>query len=207
MDLNRYIYIDAPGIASLYAQLHGKDVVETLLSMEHSKASGWKMALSAFLGLGGSGETTNSSKEVKTSKTTLKPENMLREIVATLRARGSLHTSILDAISETQTGAVWFETKHSFSVPPQIGKFNEVRAVVFVAGFPPYEDCSPDIPRISMSASLHHFPSARDGQLSTSGHDAMFFNQLNGRPYPYSIFGSIFSCGDSFQIKPYAIHI
>jgi hypothetical protein len=207
MDIHRYIYIDDPGIASLYAQLRGEDVVETLLSMEHSRASGWRLALSAFLGLGGSGDSTKSTKQAQTTKVVLRPENMLREIVASLRARGTLHDSIPAAIIATNGGAAWFEAHHSFSVPPMIEQFNEMRSIVFVSGFPPYVEPSPDIPQISMSASLHHFRTARDGQLPISGHDAMFFRSLKGQPYSYSVFGSIFSCGDGFQVKPYAIHL
>jgi len=207
MNLQRFIYLDAPGIASLYAQLRGQDVVETLLSMEHNRASGWKVALSTFLGLEGSGESTKSTKEAQTTKVALRPENMLREIVASLRARGMLHDSVRDAVASTGSGASWFEAHHQFSVSPQIAPFNQMRAIVFVSGFPPYVEPSPDVPQISMSASLHHFPTARDGQLSVSGHDALFFRSLNGRPYSYSVFGSIFSCGDGFQVKPYAIHL
>lgn len=207
MNLQRFIYLDAPGIASLYAQLHGQDVIETLFNMEHSQASGWRVALSAFLG--GSGESAKTIKEAKSVKVVLRPENMLREIAASLRAHGTLRLSIADAIAATTKTreATWFEAKHSFSVPPQMDKFNQMRAMFFISGFPPYTEPSPDIPEISMSASLHHFPNARDGQLSISGHDALFFRSLNGRPHLYSVFGSIFSCGNGFQIKPYAIHI
>jgi hypothetical protein len=209
MKFERFIYIDAPGIASLYAQLHGRDVVETLLSMEHSRASGWKVALGAFLGLSGSGEATKTTKEARASKVTLRPENMLREISASLRARGTLHNSVEEAIDATSStpGAAWFEARHSFSIPPQIEKFNEMRTVLFVSGFPPYEEPSVDIPQISMSASLHHFPTARDSQIGISGHDALFIRSLNGKPYSFAVFGSIFSCGDGFQIKPYALHL
>ena len=207
MDIHRYIYLDAPGIASLYAQLHGQDVVETLLSMEHNRASDWRMAIGAFLGLGGSGGSSKSTKEGRTAKVILRPENMLREIVASLRAQGKLHSSISNAIAAAASGPLWFEGRHSFSVPQEIERFNNIRAIVFVSGFAPYVEPSPGEPQISMSASLHHFPTARDGQLPLSGHDALFFRSLNGRPHSYSVFGSVFSCGDGFQIKPYAIHL
>lgn len=205
MDIHRFIYLDVPGIASLYAQLHGKDTVETLLSVEHSRASGWKLAISAFLG--GSGETGKSTKRAETTKVVLRPENMVGEIVSKLRARNSLRDSIAEAVAATASGATWFEAHHEFSVPPQIEKFNEMRAVVFLSGFPPYVEPSPRKPKITMSAGPHHFPSARDGMLSISGHEAMFFRSLNGSPYSYSVFGSIFTCGDGFQVKPYAIHL
>jgi hypothetical protein len=54
MRLDRFIYIDPTGIASLYAQLRGEDVVETFMSTEHSRASGLRLAINAFIG--GSGE-------------------------------------------------------------------------------------------------------------------------------------------------------
>jgi hypothetical protein len=165
------------------------------------------VALAAFLG--GSGESSKSEKHTRTTKTTLRPENMLREIVASLRAHGSLHASIHDAIKKTASthAPAWFEARHSFSVPPRLDEFNRMRAIVFVSGFPPYDNPSAKNPPISMSASLHHFPSARDGQLSVSGHDALFFRKLNGQAHSYSVFGSIFECGDGFQVKPYAIRL
>jgi len=207
MNPHRFIYIDAPGIASLYGQLHGEDLVETLLTMEHSRSSGWKMALNAFLG--GSGESGKATKEARASRIVLRPENMLHEIVASLRAHGTLHLSIRDAIARTASTRepAWFEARHPFSVPPKLHEYNKMRAIIFVSGFQPYMETSPATPRISMSASLHHFPSAHDGQLSASGHDALFFASLNGQPHPYSVFGSIFPCGDGFQIKPYGIHL
>jgi len=202
MNLERFIYIDTPGIASLYAQLRGEDVVETLLGMEHGRSSSWRLAISAFLG--GSGESSEAQKETQTTKITLRPENMLREIVASLRAHGSLYDSLPQAIkiaTETQK-PVWFESRHPFSVPPKLDEFNRMRVIVFVSGIPPYSEPSADFPEISMSANLHNFPSAHDGQLSYSGHDALFFRQLK-----FLIFGSVFVCGDGFQVKPYAIRL
>ena len=38
MKLERFMYLNVAGAASLYSQLRGEDVVETLYSMEHSKA-------------------------------------------------------------------------------------------------------------------------------------------------------------------------
>ena len=208
MKLQRYMYLDAPGIAGLYAQLHGHDVTETLLNTEHSRSSGLKLAIGKFLGFEGAGESSRSTREARSTKVSLRPENMLREISASLRAQGTLYTSLIEAIAATTSThePSWFEARHPFSVSPEIGKFNEMRLVMFSSGFPPHFD-SPDAPRISMSASLHHFPTARDGQLSFSGHEAMFFRQINGKPHPYSIFGSIFSCDDQFQIKPFSILI
>ena len=205
MKLDRFIYIDGAGIASLYAQLRGEDVVETLMNMEDSRASGLSLAIKAFLGV--SGESTRSSKHGKTTKTSLKPENMLREIIASLLAHGSLHRRVRDAISSTDRTKepAWLEARHAFSVPlQQLSTMNEVHALMFLSGFPPYTDPPPPI---TMSASLHHFPAAHDRLLGPSSHDALFFTSLGGAPYTYSVFGSLFQTGSGYQIKPYAIHL
>jgi hypothetical protein len=207
MNLERFIYLDIPGVASLYAQLRGENPIETLCSIEHGRASTLKATVAKFIGLGG--ESSRTENETRTTKTTLQPENMVREIVASLRAHGSLHVSLSDAIGKAAQNhaPAWFDARHPFSVPPQLEEFNQMRAVIFVSGFPPYDDGMAKNPRISMSANLHYFPSARDGQLSLSGHDALFFRKLNGKPHSFSVFGSVFECGDDFQIKPYAIRI
>ncbi len=194
MNPERFIYIDAPGIASLYAQINGQDVVETLLTMEDSRTSGWKMALSAFLG--GSGESNKAIKEVKATKILLRPENMVREIVMNLRAVGTLHFSVADAIARTSSThePAWFEARHPFSVPPQLDQFEKMGAVVFVSSS-----------QISMWASIHNFPTAQGGQIPI--HDVELFRRLAGRPCSYLVFGSIYSNGDGFQVKPFAIHL
>jgi hypothetical protein len=205
MRLDRFIYVDATGIASLYAQLRGEDVVETLMSTEHSRASGLRLAINAFIGA--SGESTKSSKHGKAIKTSLKPENMLREITASLRAQGSLHRNVGDAInsSDTTKQPAWIEARHAFFVPlQQLDTMNDVRAFMFLSGFPPYDNSAP---AITMSASTYHFPGARDGLLGISSHDVLFFRSLGGAPYTYSVFGSLFQTGNGYQIKPYAIHL
>jgi hypothetical protein len=173
MNLERYIYLDVSGLASLYAQLRGEDVVETLTSMEHSRASGLKLAIAAFLGLSAGGESTNEARKV----------------------------------AKKSRASAWFDAKHLFSVPPTLDEFNKAQAVLFVSGFPPYDNPSRSNPPISMSARLQNFPSAQDGQLSVSGHDALLFRRLNGKPHLFSVFGSVFESGDGFQVKPYAIRL
>jgi hypothetical protein len=164
------------------------------------------MAIAAFLG-SAEADSTNSKKEFKSQKTVLRPENMLLEIIASLRASGNLCASIQDAITRARASGepVWIDSRSAYSVAPDnIATFNSQRAIIFVSGFPPYcED--PKASRVSMSASLHHCPEASDGLLGLSGHLALHFRKLDGKPYQYQVFGSFFSSGDDFQIKPYAI--
>ena len=209
MLLERHIYLDTPGIASLYAQLKGEDVVETILSVEQEESEGWKLAIAAFLGVSGDADSSKKSKEARVIKKTLRPENMLREITASLRANGNLKNCIADAIREVMaTGEPsWFECRHGFSVPPDaISEMNANRSMIFVSGFPPYED-DPAAPRISMTAGLQNCPEARDGQLGVTGHLARYFRQMGGRPHSYKVFGSLLQAGDDFLIKPYSIRI
>ncbi len=200
------MYLNAVDLACLYAQLRGEDVVETISSMEHSRTAGIKMALASFLK--GSGEM--AKKESQTVKKAVRPENMLREIVASLRAHGSLNTSVEQAIAATSKSKepAWFEARHNFSIPVKLKEFNEMGTVIFVSGFPPHAT-GKNTPRIQMSASLNHFPSLRDGRLESSQHDGLFINQQNGTPYPFLIFGSLFAYTSAagFQIKPIAIRL
>jgi hypothetical protein len=132
---------------------------------------------------------------------------MVREITASLRANGQLKENLADAIRDSSVSGApsWFEGQHGFSVPPEaIADMNSNKSMIFVSGFPPYSEASKAL-KISMSASLHHCPEARDGYLGISGHLAIFFRQQGGRPYNYKIFGSLLKAGDSFQIKPYTI--
>jgi hypothetical protein len=171
--------------------------------MEDTKTSGLKVALKAFIGA--SGGSKSSAKKTKTAKSKLRAENMIREIAASLNANGTLCRSMTEAVKRVNAnrGAVWVEARHPFSVPLRFDYFNEVRGVTFLAGFPPYDDPAP---KITMFASLNQFPSVEGGQLSVSGHDALFFRQLGGAPYEYTFFGSFFKAGENYQVKPYAIH-
>jgi hypothetical protein len=139
----------------------------------------------------------------------LRPENMLREIVGSLRAQGTLYSSLPDATKATvnSRSPVWVETRHPFTVPLPLDVFNKTKQVVFLSGFPPYDNPSTDTPQISMPANLCNFPSVHDGQLSPSGHDGLLFTKLNSKPRTYSIFGQVFTNGDEFQVKPYAIRL
>ena len=199
------MYLNVAGAASLYSQLRGEDVVETLYSMEHSKASGLKFALSAFLG--GGAESSAISKESNSKKTSLRAENMIREIVASLGAHGTLHHSIRAALTATDSTSApaWFDAKHPFSMPFSIDECNRERTVVFHSGYTRHGISIDGEPHIRMPASLNHFPSAYEGQLRISGHEAMLFRSLNGSEHLFSVFGSIFRAGDSYQVNPYAI--
>ncbi|GEM_PF-3993766 len=207
MNLKRFIYLDSPGIASLYSQLRGEDVVETMMNMESSRSSRWNLALKAFLGV--SQEASSRAKEGVTKKVILRPENMVREIVSSLRAVGKLRCSIGDAIAclRTTQEPEWFETRHPFSMPLRIEECNEMKTVVFFSGFTPFGTPVAGTEQVKMSASLNHFPAAYGGYLGVSGHDAMFFRSLNGEAYSYLVFGSLFRSGEGLQIKPYAISL
>lgn len=205
MKLEQFMYLDSLSIASLYAQLRGEDVVETIYGTEDTRIGGLKLAINAFLG--GSAESSKSQKEMRTRKAIMRPENMLREIVTSLRANGSLHLALASAIRAipSSNSQVFFEARHFFNVPLPLGVFNKTKHVMFLSGFPPYDEPSPTKPKISMSANLSKFPSIHNDYLSPSGHDGLFFTKLNGRAHEYTVFGKITSVGDEYQVKPFAI--
>lgn len=136
MKLERFIYLNIPHISSLYSQLRGEDVVETLCSVEHSRLTGLKLALTSFLG----GSAESSSKQAIAKKIVLRPENMIREIVASLQAHGKLHSSLMDALARTDatSNPVWFEVKHPFSMPIPLEQCNLERTVIFQSGYTQY---------------------------------------------------------------------
>lgn len=197
MDIKRYIYLNVPDIASLHSQLHGEDVIETLITTEHSRTTGLKLALAAFLG--GSIDSGAGSKDVMAKKVTKRPENLLREIIASLRAQGVLQRSIENAKTcvNASKEPSWFEARHPFSMPFDLHECNGQNRVVFLSG--------QKSDQIEMSASLHHFPGAREGILGMSSHDALLFKAMKGGEREFSVFGSLFSTGNGFQIKPVAI--
>ncbi|MEQ1752259.1 MAG: hypothetical protein ABL974_22755 [Prosthecobacter sp.] len=191
------MYLNVSDVASLYAQLNGEDVVETLISMETSSQRGLKLAIAAFLG--GGIDSLSGSKESKTKKVTKRPENMIREIAASLRANGRLLTTLKEAKERAcaTSEPVWFEGRHEFSMPFNVSDCNDNNSVVFWSGDPPHH--------IEMAAGLNHFPSARNGLLGLSSHEALFFNRIRSAPHSFYVFGSVFRVGEGFQIKPMAI--
>lgn len=217
----RYFYLDEMGVLSLHAQLNHYELLEHSVASEDgtSRKSGWSAALKAVFGV--SGETTQEVKEAVSRKFRLRAENMLKEIQASLRARGTLYKDFHKGaeVCRATEEPVWVSGRYALRATQftDAGGFESVnrdKAVVFSAGLQDdgyeasdnYFKCTghPTL-RIVMTASLHKFPGLRDGYMGPSTHEALFFGQLRGAAFKYQIFGSLFAVGDQYQIKPYAL--
>ncbi|MCL4181552.1 MAG: hypothetical protein KJ072_27920 [Verrucomicrobia bacterium] len=219
----RYFYLDEMGLLSLHAQLNHQELVEHTVSTEDGTSSklGWSAALKAVLGA--SGETTEEVKEVVSHKFRLRTENMLNEIRASLRARGTLYQDFHKAaeVCRTTEEPVWVSGRYPFYAAQFTGtggfeSVNHDKAIVFSSrlqgdgydasdNYFKHSDAPPL--EIVMSASLHKFPGLRDGHMGVTCHEALFFRQLGGAAFKYLIFGSLFAVGDKYQVKPYALSV
>ena len=141
----RYFYLDEMGLASLYAQLHHREIVETTESNEGetSRNIGWSAALKNFFGIaiGTSGDSTEAAKEAITQRFRLRAENMLHEIQASLKARGDLHIDFNEAaeLSRSAKEPCWVAGRHPFVAPQFTGGggfdiVNRDKMVLFTSG-------------------------------------------------------------------------
>ena len=208
---------------SLHAQLNHQEMVEHSVSTENGTSikSGWSAALKAVFGV--SSETTEAIRESVSQKFRLRTENMLTEIQASLRARGTLYKDFHKAaeVCRVKAEPVWVSGRYAFHAKQFVGGegFDEVnrdKAVIFSSGL--YDDgydasdnyfkhTEQASLKILMAASLHKFPGLRDGYMGVTSHEAIFFRQVGGGAFKYLIFGSLFSVGDQYQLKPYALSI
>ena len=115
MKLLRYFYIDELGLTSLHAQLTHGEVTESVTTTEHTNTDKKSLKLS-FLSLIGAAdmECAHAAKEAMTRKLRLRAGNMLREISASLRAAGELHTEFSAAAAKTRSSGepAWFSGRH-----------------------------------------------------------------------------------------------
>jgi hypothetical protein len=227
MNLLRYFYIDELGLASLHAQLTHGEVTESVLSSEHTDEKKRSLKLN-FLSLIGAAdmEGAQSAKEAMIRKLRLRAENRLREICASLRATGQLHTQFPAAATKARsTGEpAWFYGRQEFCAPQFAGgivSINQDRAVVFTSGenecdssynpsdeyYKPAMQNQAARPRILMSASLFKFPGAQGGQLGVSSHEALFFSRFATAYVSLLVFGSVYCVAESYQIKPLALSV
>jgi len=194
----------------LHAQLAGVSITELSKHTGKKNSSTWKAGLEKFFGKGASQELSGSI----TVKSELKAENRILEVKDALQRKGLLRKSLNEAakqVSETDSNC-WIDITHPFYIQDQaIETMNQAQHIHFQTGHD-YDDSdaywkTQTKYKVTMMASLHKFPSLRNGVLTPSGHEAIFFRSVSGKGHKYRIFGSLNKVGDDFQIKPFSISI
>ena len=220
-----YIYLDAQGIASLYAQT--TDRVEIEFTEGHSRQGrgevglklGFGNLLSSLLGLREAGAETRLEElhgHIDKAKTTLTVELKLQQqsdyLTKTRKCFGSLEDAA-NSISERGGGA-YVRAIEKFDAPDfqrgvgGITAINSSGAVVFTLD-PKYDPSERYFKQgrfhFVMPASLKKF-SRCDGYMGATSHDAIMFRGFSGRDIPLGLFGYVTRHSEiACQVKPYAI--
>lgn len=226
--LNEYLYLDEPGIESLYVQTVEQLEIEhtsTLESTIQGKASitaTIKNALIKLLGgpdLEGGGELSGSRKRIQEARSQLTIEHKLNDLLAFLKniREPVMYYSLRKAtehVNETRK-KVFVNIEDRFDAPQFVSGIsgavngNSVGYVLFEKWGSGSYDFSDDYyknPHIQLAkvANIDKFTRSK-GSMAPMGHDARFFGGFMGANIPLGVFGSLCIAADSYQIKPYAI--
>ncbi len=225
--LVEYIYLDCPGIESLYAQI--VDCLETSHVTTTQKSTGAKaggaLRLKNFLikmlsGVEGevSAEVTGSRTSTEQSTSVQTIEQKLSKVLAFLKESGEDHffTDLGEASRHVQDkGVAVFVNVHDKFNAPQFSGGGIGTDLVNASGYLVLEkggaadydyrdDCykHPTAP-ITLSAGIKKMRGG--GVMAITSHEAIFIRRLGGRHVPLCIFGSLNGTSEFLQIKPFAI--
>jgi hypothetical protein len=211
-----FLYLDKPGIESLFAQT--VDRVETEFSESCKTGSkdsagvklGIGKAIAALLGLEASAklDTEKTRSSLRSTKAALKIENKFERLLAYLEASDALVLTLPLAVVKAmdQNGSVFLRCSAEFDMPQMthggIRAINEDGAALFEM------TSAGRCKKVSMAASLAKFPQVREGRLGSISHEALFFQGHKGRNIPLNLFGSLRPLNiaeGQCQIKPFAL--
>jgi hypothetical protein len=222
-----YIYLDGPGIESLYAQI--VDAVETSRTTTTQKGTvakvGAGVKLKNFLvkllsGLEGevSTEVTGSRGRTEQSTRVQAVEHRLQRLVDFLSkfADDSFFTSLGEASRHLQSasGPVFINIQDSFNAPQFYGGALGVDSVN-AEGYLLLEKGGADdycygddyykkpTAVVKLSASIKKMKTG--GSMGATSHEALYFLGFAGRDVPLCVFGTLIGTSDYLQIKPFAI--
>jgi hypothetical protein len=222
-----YIYLDGPGIESLYAQI--VDTVETSHTTTTQKGIAAKVGaglrLKNFLvkllsGLEGEGSTEVTGSRARTEQSTRVQtvEYRLASVLDFLSKSGEdcFFTSLGEASRHLQTadGPVFINVQDGFNAPQFYGGAlgsDSVNADGYLllekGGASDY--CYGDnyykqsTAVVKLSASISKMRTG--GAMSATSHEAVFIRGFGGRHVPLCVFGTLSGTSDYLQIKPFAI--
>jgi hypothetical protein len=213
-----FLYLDKPGIESLFAQT--VDRVETEFSESRKTGSkdsagvkfGIGKAIAALLGLEASAklDTEKTRSNLQLTKATLKVENKLERLLEYLAASDSLATTLPLAVAKAmdQNASVFLKCSAEFDMPQMAQHHGGIRAIN-EDGAALFEITSAGkCKKVSMAASLAKFPRVREERLGTISHEALFFQGHKGRNVPLHLFGNLRPLNIAeghCQIKPFAL--
>jgi hypothetical protein len=222
-----YIYLDGPGIESLYAQI--VDTVETSRTTTIQKGTATKVGaglrLKNFLvkllsGIEGevSAEVTGSRARTEQSTRVQTIEHRLEGVLDFLSKSGQdyFFTSLHEASRHLQTadGPVFINIRDSFNAPQFYDSALDVDSVN-AAGYLLLEKGGADdycygddyykqsTAVVKLSASIKKMRTG--GAMGATSHEAVFIRGFAGRHVPLCVFGTLSGTPDYLQIKPFAI--
>jgi hypothetical protein len=220
-----YIYLDGPGIESLYAQTVERTETERSNSVERTVGGrgGAAIRLKSLLlkALGGpevevTGEVSGSRKRTEQFKHTYVVEQKLADLVTELRRIGvpALFTDLGEASRHADSAgkSVYVDVRERFNAPQfyvgdGVGTVNNDGYLILEKGDSvdyEYRDVYFKRPSriVTVSASILKMPMSSRG-MARAGHDSILFR--GGRDVPLGLFGAMTATPSCFQIKPYAI--
>ena len=222
-----YLYLDEPGIGSLYAQTVDRLEIERLTTIEKAmtgKAGATARLKSVLLkALGGpeldiSGELSGSRKRTEQSKHARTVEHKLASLIEVLQRIGEpvFFSDLGEAARRLERAGTraYIRVEETFNAPQFfVGdgttSVNESGYLILEkGGSDDYDDNDgyfrkPMRP-ITLSAGVGRMLTAC-GRIGNTGHVAMLFRGYSGRRIPLGVFGITSATPQYFQIKPYAI--
>ncbi len=221
-----YIYLDGPGIESLYAQIvHDIETLHTKTTQKGISAkAGAGLKFKNYLvkllsGLEGelSAEVSGSGTITEQSTRVIAVEHKLARIRTFLSDGKELFfTDLGEASRQLQRadGPVFIDIKEKFNAPQFYGGARGA-ALVNADGYLLLEKggaadyCDQDdyyrrpTAVVKLSANISKMRSG--SVMGATSHDAIFFRGFSGRQIPLNVFGSLTGTSDFLQIKPFAI--
>ena len=222
-----FMYLDAEGIESLYAQIVDRIEVEFIQTRKKAKSGevGLKAAFGSMLiGLLGLREVGGETKlgvgreQIEEAKLRLSVERKLSNLLGYLaKHKGDDYfESIQEAgeITSSQRRSVYFRGEARFDAPDfypgrsGVARVNEAEAILFV--IEPVYDASESYfkkapLRFAMSAGLQKFARLH-GRMGATSHEAIFFRGAMGKNINLGVFGQVSHIsGNSLQVKPFVI--
>jgi hypothetical protein len=222
-----YIYLDGPGIESLYAQI--VDTVETSRTMTTQRGVAAKIGAGVRLknfvvkllsGLEGeiSAEVTGSRARTEQSTTVQTIEHRLESVIGFLSESGDdyFFTKLADASRRLQTadGPIFINIRDNFNAPQFYGRalgadsVNATGYLLLEKGGTGDYNYGDDYYRqstavVKLSASIEKMRTK--GAMGATSHEAVFIRGFGGRHVPLCVFGTLSGTSDYMQIKPFAI--
>jgi hypothetical protein len=226
-DLLEYVYLDVPGIESLYAQLaddlETSRVRTTQKGVAAKAATGVKLrnfVMKLLAGLEGelSAEISGSGTITEQTTRVLSIENKLARVRAFLgdKAGGLIFRDLGEASRYLQKagGKVFVDVRDEFNAPQFYGGAGGAASVTTEGylllekgGASDYRDQDDYYRRPSAELTvLANVNKMRCGSvMGSSSHDAHFFRKCGGRRILLNVFGSLAGNSEFLQLKPFAI--